>query len=62
LNCPILQIGIGIYIGQVELSKSNIILTEHPISISQPCERTQQQTKAKAPAECPTEPPGRSVV
>jgi hypothetical protein len=37
------KIGIGIHIGQVEMSRSNIILTEHHISINQPCQRTQRQ-------------------
>jgi hypothetical protein len=62
LNNPILQIGISIHIGQVELSKSNAILTEHPISVSQLRERTQRQNIARAPARCPTETPGRKVV
>ncbi len=62
LDYPNLQIGIGIHIGRVELSRSNVILTEHPIGVSQPCQRTQRQIKARASAGCPTEPPGRSVV
>ncbi len=33
---------IGMHIGQVKLYRSNVILTTHPISVSQPYQRTQR--------------------
>jgi hypothetical protein len=62
LNCQILQIGICIHIGQAELSRINVILTEPLISVSQPCQGTQRQIIARPPTGCPTETPGQSVV